>query len=111
MKKLFILLTILTGFIFFNTAHGQTDYGTIIIGTWKFDLGSGMMATIEYKKDGKFEQKIDEMIIGGTFTVRGNKLTTVTMGQKTVFTLISFSDNTLIIKRDKDGRSIEYMKQ
>lgn len=97
--------------MFCGAAFSQTDYGKTIIGTWKFDLGSGYMATIEYKTDGTFEQKVDELIIQGTYKVTGNKLKTVTRGQTTLFTIVSFEDKQLTVKRDKDGRTIVYIKQ
>jgi hypothetical protein len=111
MKKTNIIFTVLAVIIFLGTAHSQTDYGKAIIGTWKFDLGSGFMATIEYKSDGTFEQKVDEMIIGGTYVVKGDKLKTVTKGQTTIFTIVSMADNKMTVKRVKDGRTIVYNKQ
>jgi hypothetical protein len=126
MKKANSILTVLAIMIFLGTAYSQTDsnqtnpinagpvqidYSKAIIGTWKFDLGSGFMATIEYKSNGSFEQTVGEMIIGGTYVVKDNKLKTVTKGQTTVFTIISLSDNKMTIKRVKDGRTIVYIKQ
>jgi hypothetical protein len=89
----------------------QTDYSRAIIGTWKFDLGSGFMATIEYKSNGTFEQTVGEMIIGGTYVVNGDKLKTTTKSQTTLFTIVSYADNKMTIKRIKDGRIIIYKKQ
>lgn len=121
MKKMNSILMVLAIMIFLGTAYSQTDpiqtnpiqtdYSKAIIGTWKFDLGSGFLATIEYKSNGTFEQTVDEMIIGGTYAINGNKLKTVTKGQATLFTIISLADNKMTIKRVKDGRTIVYKKQ
>jgi hypothetical protein len=121
MKKAKSALMVLAVMFFLVTVYGQTDpgqpvpvqtdYSKAIIGTWKFDLGSGFMATIEYKSNGKFEQTVGEMIIGGTYSVNGDKLKTVTKNQTTIFTIVSLADNKMTIKRVKDGRTIVYTKQ
>ena len=116
MKKANSILVVLAIMFFLGNAYGQTDpgqtdYSKSIIGTWKFDLGSGFMATIEYKLNGTFEQTVGEMIIGGTYVVKGNTLKTVAKKQTTVFTIVSLADNKMTIKRVKDGRTIVYIKQ
>lgn len=89
----------------------QEDYATIIIGTWKFDLGSGYLSTIDYLSDGTFIQQVDELIVKGTYKVSGKTLKTVTRGRATLFTIVSFENNKLTIKRVRDGRTIVYEKQ
>lgn len=126
MKKANSVLMVLAVLLFLGTVYGQTDssqtvsgqtapvqtdYNKAIIGTWKFDLGRGYMATIQYKSDGTFEQTVDEMMIGGTYVVAGNTLTTATKNRKTVFIIVSLADNKMTIKRVKDGRTIVYIKQ
>ncbi len=111
MKKISLFTIIIAGYILTSVVNGQTDYSTSIIGIWKFDLGTGIMATIEYKKDGSFEQKVDEMIIGGSYSIKGNKLKTITRGHATMFTIVSLVEKELTIKRDKDGRKIVYIRQ
>lgn len=91
--------------------YGQTDYSATIIGNWKFDMGAGAMATIEYRKDGSFQQVVDELIIGGNYRIKGNKLKTISRGRTTVYTIVSLADKELTIKRDKDGRTIVYIRQ
>jgi hypothetical protein len=111
MKKIFVITIISIGLLLTSPAYSQTDYSSSIIGTWKFDMGAGIMATIEYRKDGSFQQKVDEMIIGGTYSIKGKKLKTITRGNTTLFTIISLVDKELTIKRDKDGRTIVYIRQ
>ncbi len=111
MKNISVLTIIISSLLMIGSAYGQTDYSTIIIGSWKFDMGAGIMATIEYKKDGSFQQKVDEMIIGGTYRIKGTKLKTVSRGHTTLFTIVSLVDKELTIKRDKDGRTIVYIRQ
>lgn len=93
-----------------KTEPVPVEYGQTIIGSWKFDLGGGFTASIEYKADGTFEQKVDRLVIKGKYELTGNKLKTVTKGQTTQFTIVSFENNKLTIKRDKDGRVIVYQK-
>lgn len=111
MKKRIVVISLLAGMLFCTAAFSQAYYGQTIIGTWKFDLGSGYMASIEYKADGTFEQKVDQFLIKGTYRITGSKLQTETTGQKTVFTIVSFENKKLTIKRNKDGRTIVYQKQ
>jgi hypothetical protein len=111
MKKIFVITVIITCLSVIGITHGQTDYRTAIIGTWKFDMGAGIMATIEYRKDGSFQQTVDEMIIGGTYSISGKKLKTITTGHATMFTIVSLAGKELTIKRDKDGRTIVYIRQ
>ncbi|OHD62772.1 MAG: hypothetical protein A2176_14845 [Spirochaetes bacterium RBG_13_51_14] len=106
-----IAFMLMNGVLFFSPVNSQVDYGQAILGTWEFDLGMGYMATIEYRSDGTFEQKVDEMITGGTYTVNGTRLKTVTREKATMFTIISLVDNKLTIKRDRDGRTIVYIRK
>ncbi|HOT46021.1 MAG TPA: hypothetical protein PLM53_17580 [Spirochaetota bacterium] len=111
MKKIQIMTVVIAGMILASLAHGQTDYSSAIVGIWKFDMGAGIMATIEYRKDGTFQQVVDELIIGGTYWIKGNKLKTIDRGRTTMYTLVSLADRELTIKRDKDGRTIVYIRQ
>ena len=111
MRKISAIALIISGLFLTSLAYSQTDYSAAIIGTWKFDMGAGIMATIEYKKDGSFQQTVEEMIVGGTYSVKGNKLRTKIKGTTTMFTIMSYNEKELTIKRDKDGRTIVYIKQ
>ena len=113
MKRVIILAALVSCMFIFNNADAGSgpDYKTKIIGTWKFDLGGGMMATVIYKADGSFTQEMGSMTIAGRYTVKCNKLTTVVRDQTTVFTFHSVEGNKISIKRDKDQRTIVYIKQ
>ena len=131
MKKIMVFVSLLAGMVICGAAFSQettgqvnplqapqgqaspeqVDYGQVIIGSWKFDLGSGYMSTIEYLPDGTFSQQVDELIVKGTYKVTGKKLKTVTRGKATIFTIVSFDKKKLTIKRDRDGRTVVYEKQ
>jgi hypothetical protein len=111
MKKLFILTALCAGIMIGIASQAETNYGAAIVGTWKFDLGGGFMATVEYKSDGTLVQKVGDMVMQGTYTVTGNKMKTVVKNQTTMFTFISLAGNKLTIKRDTDGKTIVYTKQ
>ncbi|HPV42966.1 MAG TPA: hypothetical protein PKX40_17450 [Spirochaetota bacterium] len=111
MKKIQIITVIIAGIVLASPMRGQTDYNGAIVGIWKFDMGAGIMATIEYRKDGTFQQVVDELVIVGTYLVKGNKLKTISRGQTTMYTIVSLVDKELTIKRDRDGRTIVYIRQ
>ncbi|MBP7738181.1 MAG: hypothetical protein KA369_19555 [Spirochaetes bacterium] len=111
MKQLSFTACIIAGLILASPVSGQADFGAVIVGTWKFDMGAGIMAAIEYRNNGTFQQTVDELIIGGTYKIKRNKLITVSKGRTTVYTIVSLVDKELTIKRDKDGRTIVYIRQ
>lgn len=111
MKKIRIITVIIAGMVLASPARGQMDYGSAIVGTWKFDMGAGIMAAIEYRADGTYQQVVDELVIGGTYRIKGNKLKTIDRGRTTMYTIVSFVDKELTVKRDRDGRVIVYLRQ
>lgn len=111
MKQIAGLAAMTAVLLYAVMVHGQTDFSSIIVGRWKFDMGAGIMAAVEYRKDGSFQQTVDEMIIGGTYRVKGRKLKTISKGQATMYTLVSLVGKELTVKRDKDGRTIVYIRQ
>ena len=82
-----------------------------IVGSWTFDLGGGYMASADYKANGTFDQKMGEMTISGTYTVQGNKITTVASGRTTVFTVEKSDASSMTLKRDSDGKIMVYKKK
>jgi hypothetical protein len=111
MKKTGIALLLIVAVICIGTAvAGAADYKTAIVGNWKFDLGGGFMATCEYKANGTFVQKVKDMNIAGTYTVRGNALTMVSGGKTTAFTIVKAEGNTMTVKRNSDGKTLVYTK-
>jgi hypothetical protein len=91
-------------------AAGALAADCSMTGTWVFDM-KGMSATVEYKADGTLSQDMFGMQVTGTYTVKGNKLTTVVGDTTTVFTILSCSPTAITIKRDKDGMTVVYKKK
>jgi hypothetical protein len=81
-----------------------------IAGTWKFDLGGGRMAIVEYKTDGSFIQSISGITMKGTYTVKNGKLITTLDGAKAEFTIVLCKGDSMTVKRDKDGKTVVYKK-
>lgn len=81
-----------------------------ITGIWGFDM-NGASASIEYKSDGTLSQDMFGMNVKGTYTVKGNKLTTVVSKTTTVFTIVSCTPTVITVKRDKDGMTVVYKKK
>jgi hypothetical protein len=91
-------------------AAGALAADCSLTGTWVFDM-KGMQATVEYKADGTLSQDMFGMQVQGTYTVKGNKLTTVVGDTTTVFTILSCTPASVTVKRDKDGMTVVYKKK
>jgi hypothetical protein len=89
---------------------GATAADCSLTGIWGFDL-NGASATIEYKSDGTLSQDMFGFNVKGTYTVKGNKLTTVVSNTTTVFTIVSCTPTVITVKRDKDGMTVVYKKK
>lgn len=109
MKKRY-LQTALLAFFLSVSAVFAADFGKMIVGTWSFDMGGNFMATVEYTSSGTLTQKMGDISISGTYRVEGKKLTTVVQGQTTVFTIVKAAQDSMTIKRDKDGKLIVYKR-
>jgi len=81
-----------------------------VTGQWKFDMGGGYLAQVEYKADGTFVQTMSGMNISGKYTVKNKVLTTDVSGKQTVFSIISCGGDKLTVKRQKDGKTVVYTK-
>lgn len=82
-----------------------------VVGTWTFDLGGGMKATVDYRANGTFTQTTPGMTIEGTYTVSGTTLTTEAQGAKTAFAIVAADAKTLTLKRQRDGRTVVHQKK
>jgi hypothetical protein len=94
----------------FAITAGAVAADCSITGIWGFDM-NGTSASIEYKSDGTMSQDMFGMNVKGTYTVKGNKLTTVVSNQTTVFTIVSCTPTVITVKRDKDGLTVVYKKK
>ena len=83
-KKLLIAIVVLA----VGIAAGALAADCSMTGSWVFDM-NGMSATVEYKADGTLAQDMFGMQVTGTYTVKGNKLTTVVGDTTTVFTIVT----------------------
>jgi uncharacterized protein (TIGR03066 family) len=110
MKKSVIVMAFLACALGFGAAAAKAD-GASIVGKWKFDLGGNFMASVEYRADGTLVQITGGMTMTGTYVLTGDKLTTVVNGQATTFTIVSRTDSTMTIRRDRDGKTVTYTKE
>ena len=113
MKKTFVFTVLLSLMLAFSNAMagGGPDYDKEILGSWQFDMGGGMMASVEYKADGTFIQKISEMTISGKYTIKGSKLTTVANKKTTVFSFHTVEGKKITLIRDTDKKTVVYIKK
>ncbi len=81
------------------------------MGSWEFEMGGGFKAQVEYKADNSFVQKMGEMTINGTYTLKNNTLTTVANSKSTVFTIVKSDSASMTVKRNKDGKTLVYTKK
>ncbi len=106
MKK-FAFAVALAGII--SAGLFANDCGKKIVGTWNFDM-NGMKGVAEFKADGKLSQDLSGFKIDGTYTVTGDKLTTMVSGQSTEFIFVSCDATTITVKRIKDNKIVVYKK-
>lgn len=107
-KRLFLIVAAVA---VFGSLLIAADLKKDVVGKWEFDLGGGYMATAEYKANGTFDQVMGGMTINGTYTVQGQKLTTVAKGKTTVFTVLKSDAASMTLKRDADGKTMVYKKK
>jgi hypothetical protein len=110
-EKLFLFAAL---FVLIGSFVYAADLKKDIVGKWEFDMGGGYMATTEYKANGTFDQVMTGMTISGTYTVEGQKITTVLKGKKIkteVYTVEKFDAASMTMKRDLDGRIVVYKKK
>ncbi|HOD15596.1 MAG TPA: hypothetical protein PK307_16515 [Spirochaetota bacterium] len=81
-----------------------------IVGKWGFDM-NGFPATVDYRQDGTLSQDMFGLSLTGTYTVKGNRLTTIVSGTTTVFTIVSCSPSIVTVRRDRDGLTVVYSKK
>ena len=105
-KKLLIATVVLV----IGTAAGALAADCSMTGAWVFEM-NGMSATVEYKADGTMAQEMFGMQVKGTYTVKGNKLTTLVGDTTTVFTIVSCTPTAVTVKRDTDGKTVVYRKK
>ena len=111
MKKVLSTLLLIAAMLPFVLIRPGTADCDTITGIWKFDLGGGFMAQVEYKNDGSFVQKMNNMEMKGSYVLKNKKITTDIQGMKSGFTILSCENNKLTVKRDKDGKTVVYIKQ
>jgi hypothetical protein len=112
MKKTFLFAVLLSLVVAFTNANaGGPNYDKEIIGSWQFDMGGGIMAGVEYRTDNSFVQKMGDMTVAGTYKIKGNKLTTVVNKKTAVFTIKSIEGKKMILVRDTDKKTVEYLKK
>ena len=107
MRKLTVPLILFSALFFINAAAVRHA----IVGSWEFDMGGGFKAQVEYKADNSFVQKMGEMTINGTYTLKNNTLTTVANSKSTVFTIVKSDNASMTVKRNKDGKTLVYTKK
>ncbi|MCU0848331.1 MAG: hypothetical protein MUD12_10630 [Spirochaetes bacterium] len=108
MKKSFIAAMI-TG-IFFVPAFAGNDCQKSLPGKWYFDMGGGFIVTVEYRGDGTFIQKMTSVTMKGTYAVKDGGFETTIDGQKADYTIVSCENNKMTVRRNRDGRIMEYIK-
>lgn len=89
------------------------DCAKTVPGNWEFDLGGGVMASVEYKANGTFMQKVPayKIEVSGTYTVSGDNFKTTAEGQSKEFTLSKCDAKSMTIKRTADGKVMEYKRK
>lgn len=105
MKHVFITLALIMTAITISFAADCS-----IAGTWGFNM-NGAQASVEYRQDGTLSQDMFGMTVTGTYSVRGNKLTTIVSETTTVFTIMSCTLSSVTVKRDRDGLTVVYTKK
>ena len=109
MKKAALLITacVLTfPFVFANAGGNDCS----IVGSWKFDIGGGHMASVEYTAGGRFVQKMGKLVIDGTYTLNGKTIRAVANGRPMIFSILSCSDTAMTVRRMMDGKTLLYTK-
>lgn len=82
-----------------------------VVGVWKFDLGGGHMATVEYLASGRFIQKMGKLNLEGTYTLEGRNIRARANGRNINFTIMSCSDTTMTVRRSIDSKTLLYRKE
>ncbi|MBS1198286.1 MAG: hypothetical protein H6R18_2071 [Proteobacteria bacterium] len=89
------------------------DCAKSLPGNWEFDLGGGVAASVEYKANGTFIQKIPSMKIevNGTYSATGNSFKSTVDGKSKEFTITKCDAKSMTTKRTEDGKTMEYKRK
>ncbi len=110
MKTKTFILTIFFVFVIMASLVVAADYKKDIVGTWTYEF-KGQNATMDHMADGTFTLVMGKVTAKGTYTVTGSNLVLVTDGKNTPYAIQSFDGKKMTLKREKDGRVIEYIKK
>ncbi len=89
---------------------GAADFKKDIVGSWQMDMGGGFTADVQYSANGRFVQDMKGMSMKGTYSVKGNVLTTVVNGKKTDLTIVSCDAKKMTQKR-ADGKTMSFTRK